>query len=81
MCLNVNIPVLPLKEIKGIRRNAAKNQGYWKETFVCRKYPRGKDYYWLTGNFFNAEPDSTDTDEWALANGYASIVPGAGGYD
>lgn len=74
MCLNVNIPVLPLEEIRGIRV-CRQNEGYWKETFVCRKDPRGKDYFWLTGNFFNAEPDSTDTDEWALANGYASIVP------
>lgn len=74
LCLNVNIPVLPLDKINGIRV-CRQNEGYWKETFVCRKDPRGKDYFWLTGNFFNAEPDSTDTDEWALANGYASIVP------
>jgi broad specificity polyphosphatase/5'/3'-nucleotidase SurE len=39
------------------------------------KDPYGKDYYWLTGEFVNFEPESTDTDEWALANGYVSVVP------
>jgi len=35
----------------------------------------GKTYYWLTGYFVNREPDATDTDEWALANNYVSVVP------
>ena len=33
------------------------------------------EIYWLTGYFENDTPDDTSTDEWALANGYASIVP------
>lgn len=74
LCLNVNIPIGTLEEIKGIRI-CRQNMGYWKETFVCRQDPRGKDYFWLTGNFHNMEPESTDTDEWALANNYVSIVP------
>ena len=37
--------------------------------------PRGREYFWLTGAFVNSEPESTDTDEWALANGYVSVVP------
>lgn len=74
MCLNVNIPVAEPEEIQGIRV-VRQNEGYWKETFVCRKDPRGRDYYWLTGDFFNIEPEATDTDEWALANNYVSVVP------
>ena len=35
----------------------------------------GKTYYWLTGRFINHEPESTDTDEWAMKNGYVSVVP------
>jgi len=35
----------------------------------------GKTYYWLTGYFRNYEPEATDTDEWALANNYVSVVP------
>jgi 5'-nucleotidase len=74
MCLNVNFPVLPADQIKGVRV-CRQNKGYWKEEFFCRQDPRGKDYYWLTGDFYNIEPEATDTDEWALANGYVSIVP------
>jgi len=74
ICLNVNIPAAPKEEIKGIRicRQA---KGNWKEEFEKRKDPAGKTYYWLTGFFQNHEPDAADTDEWALANNYVSIVP------
>ena len=34
----------------------------------------GKDYYWLTGDFIDNDK-SNETDEYALKNGYASIVP------
>ncbi|NSW93733.1 MAG: 5'/3'-nucleotidase SurE [Bacteroidales bacterium] len=74
ICLNVNIPAKPENEIKGILvcRQA---KGSWVEEFQKRKDPMGKTYYWLTGIFNNHEPDATDTDEWALANNYVSVVP------
>ena len=72
--LNLNIPKLIREEIKGIKivRQAKAN---WVEKFEERKDPYGRDYYWLTGEFVNFEPESTDTDEWALANGFISVVP------
>lgn len=73
-CLNVNFPVLPLHDIKGIRI-CRQNRGVWREEFEKRTDPHGMDYYWLTGYFHNEEPNATDTDEWALANGYISVVP------
>jgi 5'-nucleotidase len=74
VCLNVNIPKLKAEDFKGIKvvRQAKAN---WVEKFEERKDPYGRDYYWLTGDFVNFEPESTDTDEWALANGYISVVP------
>ena len=74
VCLNVNIPKLKNDELKGIKvcRQATAN---WVEEFDERHDPYGRPYYWLTGKFVNFEPESTDTDEWALANGYISIVP------
>jgi len=74
ICLNVNIPSCTGSEIKGIRvcRQA---RGNWREEFEKRKDPMGKTYYWLTGIFQNHEPESKDTDEWALANNYVSVVP------
>ncbi|MEP3209198.1 MAG: 5'/3'-nucleotidase SurE [Maribacter sp.] len=71
--LNVNIPKLKEKDFKGIKicRQARAN---WKEKFDKRTNPMGKDYYWLTGEFELLDKGE-DTDEWALANGYISVVP------
>lgn len=71
--LNVNIPNIKRHEIKGIKicRQA---KARWIEEFDKRKNPQGRNYYWMTGKFIN-EDKGQDTDEWALSNGYISIVP------
>jgi 5'-nucleotidase len=74
VCLNVNIPDGPLENIAGIKI-CRQNKGYWKEEFDKRVDPMGRNYFWLTGNFYNTEPDATDTDEWALEHQFVSIVP------
>jgi len=74
VCLNVNFPVLSEDKIKGMRV-CRQNKGSWREEFEKRIDPRGAEYFWLTGYFHNEEPEAVDTDEWALTNGYISIVP------
>ena len=74
VCLNVNFPVVPKNKVKGIRI-CRQTKGVWKEEYEKRKDPHNHDYYWLTGDFHNFEPQSKDTDEWALANNYIAIVP------
>ncbi|MEL6389941.1 MAG: 5'/3'-nucleotidase SurE [Bacteroidota bacterium] len=71
--LNVNIPKLPVEDIKGFRvcRQA---DGNWTEEFIESKDPRGEKYYWMTGVFL-LDDQSEDTDIWALNNGYVSVVP------
>lgn len=71
--LNVNFPKLEQKEINGIRicRQA---KAIWLEKFDKRKTPQGRDYYWLAGEFVNQDKGE-DTDEWALENGFVSVVP------
>ncbi|WP_339658009.1 5'/3'-nucleotidase SurE [Flavobacterium frigidarium] len=71
--LNVNFPKLKKEAIKGIKicRQA---KAIWAEKFDKRVTPQGKDYYWLAGEFINQDKGQ-DTDEWALANGYISVVP------
>jgi 5'-nucleotidase len=71
--LNVNFPKLKGEDIKGIKicRQA---KARWMERFDKRQTPYGKDYYWLTGEFVNQDKGE-DTDEFALANGYVSVVP------
>ena len=71
--LNVNIPKLPIEEIKGIKvcRQAQAN---WVEDFQKMDNPRNYDLYWLTGQFINQD-QRTDTDVRALSEGYVSVVP------
>lgn len=70
-CLNVNAPKGTIKGIKTARQC----EGHWAKEFDKRTDPHGKPYFWMTGYFHNHEPEATDTDEWALANGYISVVP------
>jgi 5'-nucleotidase len=74
VCLNVNVPSIKLKKIKGIKI-CRQNHGVWREEFDHRTDPKGYDYYWLTGTFENLEPHAEDTDEWALRHNYVSLVP------
>lgn len=71
--LNVNIPKLEASEIKGIKI-CRQSSGVWVEEFQEGIDPRNVKYYWLTGKFV-ANEDGDDTDLWALANGYVSVVP------
>ena len=73
VCLNVNIPAVKKGEIKGIKvcRQA---KGRWEEEFDERVDPHNRDYFWLTGAFTNGDA-AKDTDSWALANNYVSVVP------
>ena len=70
---NVNIPKLPANEIKGIKvcRQA---DARWVEKYRAGEDPRGRPYYWLTGEFVNNDPDE-DADANALLAGYVSLVP------
>jgi len=74
MCLNVNIPNIAINDIKGIKV-CRQTEGKWVEEFDYRINPNKKEYFWLTGKFSNFEPESKDTDEWALENNYVAIVP------
>ncbi len=71
--LNVNIPRLPLEEIKGIRICRQADCDY-SEEFVEGTDPHGQKYYWLSGEFMdNGAPEGTDVH--ALKQGYVSVVP------
>jgi 5'-nucleotidase len=73
LLLNVNIPAVKTKAIKGIK---ICKQAYakYEEDFNERVDPQGKKYYWLTGKFVNFDK-SKDTDVWALKHNYVSVVP------
>lgn len=71
--LNINIPYLPVGEMKGV---AITRQGLrvYRDVLDARKDPRGKPYYWIGGDPPTGvlEPG---TDFWALSQGMVSITP------
>jgi len=74
LCLNVNVPNIPAQDIKGIKI-CRQTRGCWREKFISRTDPQQRAYYWMSGAFYNSEPEDAQTDEWGLANGYVTIVP------
>lgn len=71
-CLNVNFPDQTAYEGVKICRQAV---GMWDNEWVRCNHPGGKEYFWLTGEFLNREPEGQDTDQWALEHGYVAITP------
>lgn len=71
--LNVNIPSVAPELVRGYK---ICRQAYakYEEDFIERNDPHGRHYYWLTGEFVNFDKGK-DTDVWALANNYVSVVP------
>lgn len=72
VCLNVNFPLGD--SYKGVRicRMA---HGTWGNEVVKCAHPRGYDYYWMTGEYTNDEPQADDTDNYALTHGYVAVTP------
>lgn len=71
--LNVNIPNVPLSEIKGLRFTVQGKRNYGDIIFENRD-PRGKLYYWIGGNEFSFE-DIIESDCNAIRDGYVSVTP------
>lgn len=71
--LNVNIPPDEEGKIKGVKIT---HQGKvrFKDIFIKRVDPRGREYYWMDGEY-EVIPDDPDSDFTALRNGYISITP------
>ena len=71
--LNINIPAIPRKEIKGLRITKLGVRRY-DNLFEERKDPRGNAYYWLGGDVIR-EDQAPDSDVAAIEAGYLSITP------
>ncbi len=72
--LNVNIPHLPLTEIKG---HQITQQGLrvYRDVLDKRIDPFGKPYYWIGGAEPAGDVEAEGTDIWAVHNGFVSITP------
>ncbi|MBF2057806.1 MAG: 5'/3'-nucleotidase SurE [Cyanobacterium sp. T60_A2020_053] len=80
--LNVNIPAIPLKDIKGVKITRQGLRRYI-ENFQKRQDPRGKTYYWLAGELVEELdqpehiylPPDLPTDVQANKEDYITITP------
>jgi 5'-nucleotidase len=71
--LNLNVPDLPLKKIKGVKL-ARQGFRFYSGSILRRKDHRGKDYYWVGGQYQGFRKDK-DTDCFAVDSGFASLTP------
>jgi len=71
--LNVNVPDLPLDQIKGIKvtRLGARHRA---TSMIKTQDPGGRDIYWV-GPLAKEDDAGEGTDFHAIANGYVSITP------
>jgi 5'-nucleotidase len=71
--LNVNVPDLPLDEIKGIKvtRLGARHRA---TSMIKTQDPGGRDIYWV-GPLAKEDDAGEGTDFHAIANGYVSMTP------
>lgn len=71
--LNINVP----KDIKGgLKGYQVTHQGgiYFKDNFEKREDPRGRVYYWMSGEVKDKDTE-IDSDGVAIRKGYVSITP------
>ena len=73
VCLNVNLPALPLEQVRGLKFTR-QDTGPLTEHFERRVDPREHVYYWLAEINERRDPDP-ETDCGALAAGFISITP------
>ncbi|MGB2954462.1 MAG: 5'/3'-nucleotidase SurE [Anaerolineales bacterium] len=71
--LNLNVPSLPLEDIKGLQVTR-QGQRVYQDELITRSDPRGVPYYWIGGDPPTGVPDQ-GTDIGALKEGYASLTP------
>jgi 5'-nucleotidase len=71
---NVNLPVMPTGEKpKGLALATLGNRMY-KDTYEERTDPRGRFYYWLSGDLLTTDEDP-ESDVTLAAEGFVSITP------
>ncbi len=69
---NINLPTSAMLEPKGLRI-VPMGVARYGEHFIKRKDPKGRNYYWAT-NDPPPQPESSDTDLSALAEGYVTLT-------
>ena len=71
--LNVNVPDIPLKQIKGIKI-VKTGFRYYSDRILEQQDPRGKNYYWLGGKYLGYDKKGI-TDCKVVDENYVSVTP------
>jgi 5'-nucleotidase len=71
--INVNVPAVEKEEIKGIKVTR-QSKSVWRDSYEKRTDPFGRDYFWFAGEY-RAQDQEPDTDDFALARNYVSVMP------
>lgn len=71
--LNINIPSVEIDEVRGVKITELGVQRY-KNSFVKREDPMGRDYYWMSGVPEQLE-NREESDVIAIANNHISVTP------
>ncbi len=72
--LNLNVPAIPKETIKGVRLTRLARYRY-RDRYDRRQDPRGRDYFWLTGEDAEVLDPASDADAVAVEQGYVSLTP------
>jgi 5'-nucleotidase len=70
---NLNVPDLPLGEIKGLNVTR-QGRTYYKDAVDVRRDPRGSEYIWMAGELVRCS-EAGDDDVCVVKQGYASLTP------
>lgn len=70
---NLNVPDLPLEQIKGLK-SAPQGRTVYDDAVELRDDPRGNKYIWMTGTL-REQSCAKDTDVSLLREGYATLTP------
>lgn len=71
--LNLNFPDRPVSQAKGLKI-CEPTQAVFRDWYVTRQDPRGRDYHWLTG-VIPKEALRPDSDRALLNEGYITLSP------
>ncbi len=71
--INVNVPNLPMSEVKGVKISK-QGRRYYSDEIETRLDPRSRPYYWLGGEYKGFE-DMPGSDCNHIDKGYVSITP------
>lgn len=71
--INLNVPDLPLKKIKGVR---VAHQGFrfYSGSVIKRRDHRGKDYFWVGGQYLGFKNDDA-SDCHVVDEGFLAVTP------